>query len=96
MIDSRHAFVLGKAFGATNIIALDGTGSQIVNEHVTVFGGSNTTVTLHRGANQVTYACASSRCEASPVPGDGKDTFDATVDQIAKHQDLGVKAAEAK
>ena len=28
VIDSRHVFVLGKAFGATNIIALDSNGKR--------------------------------------------------------------------
>jgi hypothetical protein len=96
MIDPRHAFVLGKSFGGTNIVALDGTGAQISSSHVTVFSSSGATVTLQKGVNQTTYACASSRCEASPTPGDGKDVFESTMDQISKHQDLGTKTAEAK
>ena len=97
MIDTRHAFVLGKAFGATNIIALDRSGSPVGDENVTVFGGaSGSTVTLHKGINRITYACAASRCEAAPVPGDGKDLFDNAIDQITKHQDLGAKAAAAR
>jgi hypothetical protein len=97
MIDARHAFVLGKAFGGTNILALDSTGLEVSNEHVTVFGGSRAgTVELQRGVNRITYACAASRCEAAPVPGDGKDIFDNALDQISKHQDLGAKAASAK
>jgi hypothetical protein len=96
MIDAHHAFVLGKQFGVTNILVLDKTGAQIGNEHVTVFAAAASTVTLQKGANKVTYACAAARCETTAMPGDGKDAFDTAVDQIGKHQDLGAKAADAK
>jgi hypothetical protein len=95
VIDSRHAFVLGKGFGATNLVALDVDGKQVVNEHITVFGHTGSTVILHRGTAQATYTCASSRCETSPMPGDDKDTFATRMDQAEKHQDMGVKAASA-
>ena len=93
MIDKRHAFVLGKAFGATNIVALDVSGAEISNQQIVVFDSGSATVTLQRGAAQMTYSCAASRCESSPHPGDGKDTFDTSMDQIAKHQDMVSKTA---
>jgi Flp pilus assembly secretin CpaC len=95
VIDSRHAFVLGKGFGATNIIALNADGRQVVNEHVTVFGHTGTTVVLHRGAAQATYACANLRCEVAPLPGDDKDSFSSRMEQTTAHQDAGAKAAGA-
>jgi hypothetical protein len=95
VIDSRHAFVLGKGFGATNIIALNSDGKQVVNEHVTVFGHTGTTVVVHRGAGQATYACANSRCEIAPTPGDDKETYSSRMEQILGHQDAGMKAASA-
>ena len=91
VIDKRHAFVLGKAFGNTNIIALDAAGHQISNRQVVVFGAAGSTVTLQKGTSRVTYACAASRCEAAPVPGDGKDPYDTGMGQIEKHQELGAK-----
>jgi hypothetical protein len=93
MIDKRHAFVLGKSFGATNIVALDASGAEISNQQVIVFGSSSAIVTLQRGAAKVTYSCAASRCEPSPQPGDGKDLFDLNMDQITKHQELLSKTA---
>jgi hypothetical protein len=93
MIDKRHAFVLGKAFGATNIVALDASGSEISNQQVVVFGSGSAVLTLQRGAARTTYSCAASRCEPSPQPGDGKDPFDSNMDQIAKHQQLVAKMA---
>jgi Pilus formation protein N terminal region len=95
VIDARHAFVLGKGFGATNLVALDADGKQVVNEHISVFGHTGSTVILHRGTAQATYTCASSRCETAPTPGDDKDAFTVRMDQVEKHQDMGVKAASA-
>ena len=93
MIDKRHAFVQGKAFGATNIVALDATGSEISNQQVVVFGSGGGVLTLQRGAARMTYSCAASRCEPSPQPGDGNETFNASMDQITKHQQLVAKIA---
>ena len=95
VIDSRHVFVLGKAFGATNIIALDSNGHEIANNPLTVFGRTSNIVTLNRGGEQVTYACAASRCETAPLPGDDKSVFDDEMGQITTHQDAGQKAASA-
>lgn len=93
VIDSKHVFVLGKSFGATNLIALGPDGNAVANDHVSVFGRSASTVTVQRGRNRTTYACAARTCEAAPVPGDDKDAFSNTVSQITQHQDLGSKAA---
>jgi Flp pilus assembly secretin CpaC len=95
MIDAKHAFLLGKAFGATNIIALNSDGKQVVNDSVSVFGHTGNLVVLHRGAAQATYACAGSRCEISPMPGDDKDSYSSRMDQLTSHQDAGMKAAAA-
>ena len=93
IIDNRHAFLQGKSFGSTNLVALDASGRQIANRHVVVAGGGAGMVTLQRGASQTTYTCAASRCESTPQPGDGKDSFDAAQDQVAKHQSLLSTAA---
>jgi Flp pilus assembly secretin CpaC len=95
MIDSRHAFVLGKGFGHTNIVALNTDGKQVVNDAVTVFGHTGSTVILHRGTAQATYACNGARCESAPMPGDDKDSFTQRMEQMNAHQDAGVKAASA-
>ena len=36
MIDSRHAFILGKGYGNTNMLALDQDGKQVSNTHISV------------------------------------------------------------
>jgi hypothetical protein len=96
MIDKRHAFVLGKSYGATNIVALDASGAEVSNRQVIVFGSGSAVVTVQRGAARMTYSCAASRCEPSPQPGDGKDPFDSSMDQIAKHQQLVARMASGQ
>ncbi len=93
MIDDRHAFILGKAYGSTNIIALGKDGEMISNTHVTVLNGQQAMVTLQRGTQRTTYNCTANRCEAAPQPGDGKDSFETANAQIGAHQDAAKKAA---
>ena len=95
MIDSTHAFILGKSFGATNMLALDARGNQISNQAVAVVGRPDSTVTLNLGAAQMTYACGTSRCETTPTPGDAKDPYDTELSQASAHQDMGLKNAGA-
>jgi hypothetical protein len=92
MIDSRHAFVLGKSYGSTNIIAVNQNGDAISNTRVAVLGGGQATVTLQRGTERTTYNCTANHCEVSPQPGDGK-IADAILGQITNHQDAARKAA---
>jgi hypothetical protein len=96
MIDSRHAFVLGKGFGNTNIVALDHEGDQVSNTHVSVMAREDSTVTLQRGAGRLTYSCTASHCEATPQPGDAKDAYDAVNGQLATHEGAAKGAASGQ
>jgi hypothetical protein len=93
MIDATHAFVLGKAFGATNLIAMDQSGNPI-SRHITVYGGSHL-ITLNKGPNQFTFACASARCETASTPGDVRTWHDDNMEEIEKREDMGTKQAAA-
>jgi hypothetical protein len=94
MIDNRHAFVLGKSFGQTNIVALNQNGGQVSNTRVSVMeAASGSTVTVNRGAQRLTYSCTAGRCEPTPLPGDGKDAFDQANGQVGAHQETARKAA---
>lgn len=95
MIDSRHAFVLGKGFGTTNIVALDHEGDQVSNTHVSVLAHQDSTVTLQRGAGRLTYSCTASHCEATPEPGDAKDAYDAVNGEVTTHEAAAKTAATA-
>jgi len=92
MIDARHAFVQGKGYGRTNIMALNHDNVMVFNTHVTVTGSEGGTVTLNRGAQRVTLNCAGGRCEPTPMPGDGKDS-DAVNTQLTAHQTAARTAA---
>lgn len=92
LIDQKHAFVLGRTFGTTNVIALDSKGGEIADDEV-VISGANAVVTLNRGAKQATFACASNRCEASRVPGDEKDPYEQWHEQTEKKEELAVKGS---
>src|SRR6478735_11673468 len=93
MIDARHAFVQGKGYGRTNVMALNRENVMVFNTHITVTGNDGSgTVTLNRGAQRVTLNCAGGRCEPTPMPGDGKDT-DAVNAQTTAHQTAARTAA---
>lgn len=93
VIDSKRVFVLGKAFGSTNVIALDAAGNQIADKALTVYGSGANMVTLNRGAEQLTYACAAARCETAPMPGDATQNFSTVMGEVSQHQSMGKQAA---
>lgn len=99
MIDARHAFVQGKGYGRTNLVALNRDNVQVFNSRITVTGNDGGgTVTLNRGAQRVTLNCAGGRCEPTPMPGDDQKSYDSAASQTAAHQAAarGVAAAEAR
>ncbi len=94
MIDARHAFVQGKGFGHTNIVALNHDGVQVYNTRVDVVSSNgDNTLTLNRGAQRVTYNCAGGHCEPQPTPGDDKAAFEQMNTQLGTHADTARKAA---
>lgn len=94
VIDSRRVFLLGKNFGSTNLVALDAKGNPAVSERITVFSRQGATVTLHRGAAQVTYSCSGARCESAPLPGDDNASFESVMGQREKAGQQSASAAD--
>jgi hypothetical protein len=87
MLDARHAFVQGKGYGRTNIVALNRDNVQVFNARIAVVGARDSgTVTLNRGAQRVTLSCAGGRCEPTATPGDDQKIFDAASGQSSAHQ----------
>jgi Flp pilus assembly secretin CpaC len=93
VIDARHVFLQAKSFGATNLLALDENGKQVVEEHVTVYNHQDSVVTLQRGAGRTTLNCIADRCEVHPTPGDEATPFDAVTGQVEKYQQSQKAAA---
>ena len=92
LVDSRHAFVLGKVFGTTNLIALDSTGHEVSNTYISVPETRGATVTVFRGAAQLTLSCGGPRCNVSPVPGDAG--YRDKLQDVEAHHELGTKQAQ--
>ena len=62
MKDGVTAFVTGKSYGSTNMIAMDAEGRQIASFAVIVTPASERSVTLMKGARKTTLSCAP-RCQ---------------------------------
>jgi Pilus formation protein N terminal region len=95
MIDTKHVFLLGKMYGATNLLALGADGKVVANDRVTVYGRRAGLVTLNRGASQFNYSCTSNHCEAQPVPGDVTEYFKDTHESQKQHETMANTEANA-
>jgi hypothetical protein len=91
MIDSQHAFLLGKTFGVTNMIALTPDGKEISNQQITVYN-NGAAVTVNRGADQFNYMCTLAHCETAPRPGDPNGYVSNTEGAMTAHETQGSTA----
>ena len=71
--------ITGKSFGMTNMIVLDGQGTEILNKKLVVQSDPHRYVSLQRGAVRHSYACGA-KCEPALMPGDSE----VYMDQLAK------------
>jgi len=94
MVDARHAFVLGKTFGVTNLVAMSANGKEVSNQQVTVSNNS-VAVTVNRGADQFNYMCTHAHCESAPRPGDPQTYASQTEGVAAQHEGAGTNSATA-
>lgn len=94
MIDPQHAFLLGKTFGVTNMIALSPNGQEISNQQITVYN-NGAAVTVNRGADQFNYMCTLAHCETAPRPGDPNTFVGNTESAATAHESQGATAAAA-
>jgi Flp pilus assembly secretin CpaC len=73
--------VTGKGFGMTNLIALDRSGSVLMERSIVVSGPQGRdTVQVYRGLQRETYSCTPS-CERRITLGDSADYFTAIAGQ---------------
>lgn len=61
--------VTAKSYGATNLVALDRTGTVLMEQTLQVIGPSDPTVVVYRGVERETYSCAP-KCERRITIGD--------------------------
>ncbi|HSM96402.1 MAG TPA: pilus assembly protein N-terminal domain-containing protein [Rhizomicrobium sp.] len=95
IIDSHHAYLLGKTFGTTNMIGLDSSNHQVMNAQVHVINRITGSVTLNRGAASFNYSCTALHCETGPRPGDPADYVANTEGAAQAHEGSAAKAAVA-
>ncbi|HWA29770.1 MAG TPA: pilus assembly protein N-terminal domain-containing protein [Rhizomicrobium sp.] len=95
IIDSRHAYLLGKTFGITNMIGLDSSNHQVLNAQINVTNRLMGAVTLNRGADTYNYECTSLHCETSPKPGDPQSYVSNTESTAQSHEQTAKQAAVA-
>ncbi len=71
----------GKSFGHTNMIVLDKNDDEILRRKIRVELSSAAALTLHRGSQRYSYACAPF-CQSQLVMGDAPDYYQSNAQQI--------------
>ncbi len=76
LVDANTMFIVGKGYGVTEVVAVDGVGRTLFQREVVVTGGSTGSVRVWRGAQATEMACGvsctpsvrSSSSSAAPAP----------------------------
>ncbi|MFD0917023.1 pilus assembly protein N-terminal domain-containing protein [Pseudahrensia aquimaris] len=85
--DSQTIVLTGRSFGVTNLIVIDEAGEAIMDETVVVGAHETNSVRIYRRTNRETLAC-SPVCEPTLTIGDQAATFDNTLDQVKRRNEL--------
>lgn len=85
--------VMGKNYGTTNVIAMNGAGEEIANLEVNVTTSGRFEVSLHKGSARTTYNCAP-MCEEELNIGDGIVQFDKIVKQTTGKMGIADSSAQ--
>lgn len=72
--------VTGKGYGVTNLLALDRSGSVLMESNVEVQSPQQAVVVVHRGTARESYSCTPD-CERRITLGDSPEYFAATLGQ---------------
>ncbi|MES2907415.1 MAG: pilus assembly protein N-terminal domain-containing protein [Pseudomonadota bacterium] len=78
--DGRTIIVTAKAYGSTNLIALNNKGEIIAERQIEVQQPDPSILTVQRGTARESYSCTP-KCMPTPVLGDSKEHFDGTIGQ---------------
>jgi Flp pilus assembly secretin CpaC len=84
--------VTGKGYGATNVIAMDRSGSVVMDRIIQVEGPTDNVVTVYRGVDRESYSC-SPICQRRITLGDGETYFKSTMDQAGTLSNTATGAA---
>jgi len=91
VLDGNLLVVQGRIFGTTSVIALDSEGNELLNVAVTVRPATQYALSLHRGPNTETFACAPV-CARVFQPGDDGPATEELTTQTRSMQDVTQRA----
>lgn len=60
MVDANTLFIVGKGYGVTEVVAVDGVGRTLFQREIVVSGGSTGSVRVWRGAQATEMTCGAS------------------------------------
>jgi hypothetical protein len=86
--------ITGKGYGATNIIALDRSGTILMEKTIEVQGPRDVVV-VYRGIERVTYSCTPD-CERRLTLGDAQPAFEIEAGQITARNGLAAGTTQAR
>ena len=66
MVDANTLFIVGKGYGVTEVVAVDGVGRTLFQREIVVSGGSTGSVRVWRGAQSTEMTCGAS-CAPSSI-----------------------------
>jgi Pilus formation protein N terminal region len=94
--DRQTIVITGKTAGTTNLVVLDNKGKPIADEILKVAIPSDKVVSIQRGPGtaQFTYACTPI-CAPILTPGDDKEYFEVSNNQINNRNNMSNQAAGA-
>lgn len=87
--------VTGKGYGSTNVVALDRTGSVLMERPVEVRGPREGVIVIYRGMERESYNCVPN-CEQRVTLGDAPKFFDATLNQTMTRTGSALGAGATK
>lgn len=94
MLTPTNLLILGKGYGITNLMIVDGAGRTILDREVVVGSSDSNRVSFYRGPNVTNYACTG-RCERTPLPGEAEEVYKTHAPPYGAHADKARGAAEA-
>jgi hypothetical protein len=100
VLDSHNAVIMGRTYGVTNLMVIDGRGRTLMDRQVVVSSPEVNRVTAYRGAypsgavgvHVENFAC-SPRCERTPMPGETQNDYQ---NYSAGYNDYEKRASEAR
>ncbi|WP_287104186.1 pilus assembly protein N-terminal domain-containing protein, partial [Brevundimonas sp.] len=60
VVDANTLFIVGKGYGVTEVVAVDGVGRTLFQREIVVTGGSTGSVRVWRGAQATEMTCGAS------------------------------------